>query len=68
MVISGKAVFAIVCAAVTLVVALIDYKKYKKAFAAGYEDKALDILNTGMTGLCVGMAILVLALIKAYIF
>lgn len=68
MVISGKAVFAIICAAVTLIVALIDYKKYKKAIAAGYEDKALDILNTGMTGLCVGMAVLVLALIKAYIF
>jgi len=68
MVISDKILFAVICAAVTAVVALIDYKKYKKAIAAGYEDKALDILNTAMTGLCVGMAVLVLALIKAYIF
>ena len=68
LVISGKALFAVICAAVTLIVVFVDYKKYNKAIAAGYEDKALDILNTAMTGLCVGMAVLVLALIKAYIF
>lgn len=68
MVISDKILFAVICAAVAAIVALIDYKKYKKAIAAGYEDKALDLINTAMTGLCVGMAVLVLALIKAYIF
>lgn len=68
MVIINKPVFAIICAAITAIVAFADYKKYKSAVAAGYEDKALDILNTGMTGLCVGMAVLVLCLIKQYIF
>lgn len=65
---TGKATIALVCAAIAAVVLLIDYKKYKKALAAGYEDKAIDILNTAMIGLCVGMAVVVLALIKAYIF
>ena len=49
-------------------VAYAYYKKSKKALAAGYEDKAVDILNTSMIGLCVGMVVLVLALAKAYIF
>jgi hypothetical protein len=40
---------------------------YKKAVAAGFEDKALEIANTGMIGLCVGMLVLVLCLIKAYV-
>lgn len=64
----NKALFAVICAAVTVVVAIIDYKSYKKAVAAGYEDKAVDILNTAMIGLCVGMAVLVLALVKTYLF
>lgn len=68
MVIKGKVLFAIICAAVTAVVALIDYKNYKKAITAGYEDKAIDLVNTAMTGLCVGMVILFLALVKQYIF
>ena len=68
MIINGKILFALICVAVTAVVALIYSKKYKSAIAAGYEDKALDILNTGMIGLCVGMAVVVLALVKAYIF
>ena len=66
MIMSGKILFAVVCVAVTALVAFIYAKNYKKAIAAGYEDKALDILNTGMIGLCVGMAVVVLSLIKAY--
>ena len=67
MVIMNKAVIGIICAAVTAIVAFAYYKKYKKAVAAGFEDKALDIANTGMIGLCVGMLVLVLCLIKAYV-
>ena len=64
----NKALFALVCAVVAAVVAFADYKKYKKAIAAGYEEKAADIINTAMIGFCVGMAVVVLALIKTYIF
>ncbi len=68
MIFINKVTFALIAAAVGVVVAFVDYKNYKKAVAAGYEDKAIDILNTAMIGLCVGMAVVVLALIKAYIF
>lgn len=68
LVIMGKATFGIIAAAVGAIVAYAYYKKSKKALAAGYEDKAVDILNTSMIGLCVGMVVLVLALAKAYIF
>lgn len=64
----NKALFALVCAVLVAIVAFADYKKYKKAVAAGYEDKAADIVNTAMIGFCVGMAVVVLALIKTYIF
>lgn len=55
-----------VCVVLTAVVAFVYYKKYNEAMDAGYESKALDILNIGMIGLCVGMAIVVLCLIKTY--
>ncbi len=52
----------LVCAVATGVVAYVYYVKYKKAMDGGYEEKALDIVNIGMIGLCVGMAVLALSL------
>ncbi len=57
-----------ICVILTGVVAFVYYKNYKKAIEAGYEEKALDILNIGMIGLCVGMGVVVLCLIKTYVF
>lgn len=57
----------VICVALTAIVGAVYYKKYKKAFDAGYEEKALDILNTGMIGLCVGMAVVVLFLIINFV-
>ncbi len=52
-----------ICVALTAVVGVVFYKKYKAALDGGYEEKALDILNTGMIGLCVGMAVVVASLV-----
>lgn len=59
-------IVVLICVVLTAVVAFVYYKKYKEAMDAGYEEKALDILNIGMIGLCVGMAIVVLCLVKTY--
>lgn len=56
-----------VCLVLTAVVAFVYYKNYKKAVAAGYEQKALDILNVGMIGLCVGMAVVVAGLVINFV-
>ena len=68
MILMNNVTVALACAVVAVVVGFIYYKNYKKALAAGYEAKAVEILNIGMIGLCVGMAVVVLALIKNYIF
>ena len=57
-----------VCVVLTAVVAFVYYKNYKKAIAAGYEQKALDILNVGMIGLCVGMAVVVIGMLINFVF
>ena len=56
-----------ICLVLTGVVAFVYYKNYKKAIEAGYEEKALDILNIGMIGLCVGMGVVVLGLIFNFV-
>lgn len=56
-----------VCAVLTAVVAYVYYKQYNKAIAEGYEAKALDILNIGMIGLCVGMAVVVVGLFVNFV-
>lgn len=55
------------CVVITAVVAVIYYKKYKAALDGGYEEKAVDILNTGMIGLCVGMAVVVASLLFNFV-
>ena len=57
-----------ICAVLTGVVAFVYYKNYKKAIAAGYEQKALDILNIGMIGLCVGMGVVVIGMLINFVF
>lgn len=57
-----KFIIAAVFVVLTLVAGFVLYKQYKKALDGGYEEKALDILNTGMIGLCVGMAVVVIFL------
>ncbi len=51
----------------TAVVAAVYYKNYKKALDGGYENKASEILNTGMIGLCVGMGVAVLFLVINFV-
>lgn len=48
-----------------IIVGLILYRKAKKA---GYEQKAVSILNAMMTGLCVKLAIANVILAKKYLF
>ena len=62
-----KIIVVAICLVLTAVVAFVYYKNYKKAIEAGYEEKALDILNIGMIGLCVGMGIVVLGMIIKFV-
>lgn len=61
-----KTIILAVCLVLAAAVAFVYYKNYQKAMDGGYEEKALDILNIGMIGLCVGMGIAVLVLIKTF--
>lgn len=62
-----KILVVVICVALTAVVGAVFYKKYRDAVDGGYEEKALDILNTGMIGLCVGMAAVVLFLLINFV-
>ncbi len=54
--------------AITFVLQFIPWIWYFKAKKAGYEEKAVDILNALMTGLCIFMAIICGVLIKVGMF
>ena len=54
--------------AITFILQFIPWIWYKKAKKAGYEEKAVAILNSLMTGLCIFMAIICGVLIKVGMF
>lgn len=54
--------------AITFVLQFIPWIWYKNAKKAGYEEKAVAILNSLMTGLCIFMAIICGVLIKVGMF
>lgn len=54
--------------ALTFVLQFIPWIWYKKAKKAGYEEKAVAILNSIMTGLCIFMAVICGLLIKTGMF
>lgn len=54
--------------AITFVLQFIPWIWYKKAKKAGYEEKAVAIINSLMTGLCIFMAIICGVLIKVGMF
>ncbi len=54
--------------AITFVLQFIPWIWYKNAKKAGYEEKAVAILNSLMTGLCIFMAIICGVLIKTNMF
>lgn len=56
-----------ICVVLEAVVAGLFYKKYKATIDAGYEEKATDMLNTGMIGLCAGMAVVVASLLFNFV-
>ena len=56
-----------VCVVLAAVVGIVFYKKYKATLDAGYEEKAADMLNTGMIGLCAGMAVVVASLLFNFV-
>lgn len=62
-----KILVVVICVALTAVVGAVFYKRYRTALDAGYEEKAVDMLNTGMIGLCVGMAAVVLFLLINFV-
>lgn len=67
-ILSTKSILPILIGAIlTIVVAFVYYKNYKKAIDGGYENKATEILNTGMLGLCVGMGVAVLFLVINFV-
>ncbi|MBQ8504009.1 MAG: hypothetical protein IJ491_07020 [Clostridia bacterium] len=53
---------SIVFLVLIVVYALLDKKAYKKAKAAGYEEKAVAILNSTGIGACIGLALVCLKL------
>ncbi len=57
--------FAVIFAA-TFILQFIPWIWYKNAKKAEYEEKAVNILNSIMTGLCIFMAIICLVLIKTF--
>ncbi len=54
--------------AITFVLQFIPWIWYKNAKKAGYEEKAVSILNSLMTGLCIFMAVICGVLIKIGMF
>lgn len=62
----SKIIVVAICLVLTGVAAYFLYKKYNEAIGAGYEEKATELLNTGMLGLCIGMAIVIIFLVKTY--
>lgn len=54
--------------AMTFILQFIPWIWYKNAKKAGYEEKAVSILNSLMTGLCIFMAIICAVLIKTGMF
>ena len=58
-------IFAVIFAA-TFVLQFIPWIWYKNAKKAGYEEKATEILNSVMIGLCVFMAIICGVLVKSF--
>ena len=52
--------------AATFVLQFIPWIWYKKATKAGYEEKAISILNSTMVGLCIFMAVVSAILIKEF--
>ncbi|MBQ7295918.1 MAG: hypothetical protein IJW86_06960 [Clostridia bacterium] len=54
--------------AITFVLQFIPWIWYKNAKKKGYEEKAVAILNSLMTGLCIFMAIICVVLIKVGMF
>ncbi len=54
--------------ALTFILQFIPWIWYKNAKKAGYEEKAVSILNSLMTGLCIFMAIICAVLIKTGMF
>lgn len=54
--------------ALTFILQFIPWIWYKKAKKAGYEEKAVSILNSLMTGLCILMAVICGVLIKVGMF
>ncbi len=51
---------------ITFILQFIPWIWYKNAKKAGYEEKAVSILNSIMTGLCIFMAIICVVLLKKF--